>query len=107
LLAVSDQLLESDLDPIAESVGLLEEVRERLGDSLRDVPGPVLVVPFDVLALAARRDVAADAEDTDAARTALGLEGTLHTNYAEFLTAVNESRFTRRLSTALSNLVFV
>src|SRR5439155_23281318 len=53
-------LANGNRDEVAEHHALLETVRARLGDKLVEVPGPLLVVPYEVVVLAARRNVGAD-----------------------------------------------
>jgi CHAT domain-containing protein len=105
LLALPYDRLQGPEHPAAASQPLIKEVYRRMGDEAHEAPGPVLVLPFDVLAVAAGRDVAADATDIDAARATLGGgdEPTVM-NYALFLGDVRDSTPARRLTFAFSQL---
>jgi CHAT domain-containing protein len=108
LLGLSYERLDVGGDPVTESAELIEDVRGRMGADVREVPGPLLVLPFDVLALAAGRDLEADAENVDAAIAGVtAAVPALATNYALFLTTVRDSMFERRLGLALNNLLAV
>jgi CHAT domain-containing protein/tetratricopeptide (TPR) repeat protein len=105
LLALPYQLLLGGDDPAASALPLVDEVFRRMGDEAGEVPEPFLTLPFDVLAVAASRDLAADASDIDAARAAAGDEGNpTAMNYALFLQDVRDSTPARRLEVATHRL---
>jgi CHAT domain-containing protein/tetratricopeptide (TPR) repeat protein len=104
LLALPYELLGGG-NPAASALPLVDEVFRRMGDEAGKVPGPFLMLPFDVLAVAAGRDLAADAGDIDAARAAVGGEGDpTAMNYALFLQDVRDSTPARRLEVATHRL---
>jgi CHAT domain-containing protein/tetratricopeptide (TPR) repeat protein len=103
LLALPYDRLQGGGDLAAASQPLIQEVRQRMGDEARDMPGPLLVLPFDVLAIAASRDLIDDIRGIDAARAEVGGEGNRTAmNYALFLEDVLGSMPERRLNFALS-----
>jgi CHAT domain-containing protein/tetratricopeptide (TPR) repeat protein len=65
-LACPDEMLALD-DPAASSSGLVERTRRVLDAEHRSLPGPLLPIPFDVLAVAVGRDIERDVADPDAA----------------------------------------
>ena len=101
VLGVSDEELLAD-NPIEPHRELLDRTLEALGIRRHDIPGPVVAAPFDVLAFAATRDVAADvAADpqlpdapTETAR-----------RYRNFLQILRDSRPARRINVALARLL--
>lgn len=105
LLALSYERLLAAGDPLEDSRALLDGVRTRMGSELRHVPGPLLLLPFDVLALAAARDIAADATDIRSMVAEIAqVDRALAENYATFLEVVNASGADRRLGHALNRL---
>jgi CHAT domain-containing protein/tetratricopeptide (TPR) repeat protein len=105
LLALPYSRLQGQRDPAAPSQPLIEEVYRRMGDETHEAPGPLLVLPFDVLAVAAGRDLAADVADIDSARAAIGREGDrTPMNYMVFLADVHDSTPARRLNLAFHQL---
>jgi len=105
LLALPYDRLQGHRDPAAAFQPLIEEVYGRMGAQAHEAPGPLLVLPFGVLAVAAGRDLAADAADIDAARAAVGGEGDRTAiNYAVFLEDVRDSMPARRLNLAFHQL---
>lgn len=95
VLGVSDEELMLE-DPMASSGDLIETTRLAVGDRQLDLPGPVVAAPFDVLAFAAERDVAADV---------LGSPGSVPDRYQVFLDILRESRPERRINLARNRLV--
>ncbi|HTP25997.1 MAG TPA: CpXC domain-containing protein [Anaeromyxobacteraceae bacterium] len=102
VLAVSHEAIERGEDHMGASSELVKDVRDRLGDAVGDVPGPVLIAPHSVVALAASRDVQRDADDPT--RIA-GLPPAQEHDYRVFMQAIVESAFERRLGYALDHLV--
>src|SRR5579884_997497 len=66
LLACPDEMFTHD-DPAAGSAAAIEQTQRILDAEDRWVPGPVLLVPFDVLAVALGRDLEGDLADPDQA----------------------------------------
>jgi tetratricopeptide (TPR) repeat protein len=105
LLALPYDRLQGHGDPAAASQPLIEEVYGRMGDEAHEAPGPLLVLPFDVLTVAAGRNLAVDAADIDAALAAVGREGDRTAmNYTVPLADVRDSTPVRRLNLAFHRL---
>jgi tetratricopeptide (TPR) repeat protein len=102
ILAVSSEAIQRGDDLMEAASELVRDVRDRLGDAVTDVPGPVLITPHAVLALAASREVSRDADDPS--RIA-GLPPEQEHDYLVFIQAVVESAFERRLGYALDHLL--
>jgi hypothetical protein len=103
LLAGPREMFELD-DPAAGSSALIERARRALDAEHRSLPGPLLPVPFDVLALALGRDLERDATEPDLAvrevEDAAGLvDGQL---YRILMGDVEGSMSIRRLDAAMN-----
>jgi CHAT domain-containing protein/tetratricopeptide (TPR) repeat protein len=61
-------------DPALRSTAIVDAVHRRLTEKSAGVPGPMLIVPFDVLMIALSRDVDADAHDPDGALREIAAE---------------------------------
>ena len=105
VFACHDETLAS-VDPLSGSTLLLERVQHDLRVQRRMPAGPVLIVPFDVLAIAMGRDVDVDVADLRAAckavKTTHGREAARR--YRIFLGDVVASRSARQLNTAMEAL---
>lgn len=89
-------------DPVAPESDLLEHTRAALGSRLRDVPGPVLAAPFDVVKAAAGRDLDADVTAPSKRKyRALGSRK-LARRYRIFLNMARESSGERRVNLAMN-----
>lgn len=108
VLACADDQLFLD-DPVLPSTDVVEAVREALLNRGEHLSGPVLVMPFRVLAVALRRDVDADARDPEAAVRAVAadLGDDAAGEYGIFLRDVDGSRPARRLNGAWDALLGV
>lgn len=95
VLGVGDEALLLD-DPMEPSRVLLETTRLALGPRVSELPGPVVAAPFDVLAEAAGRDVAADVLAT--------VEDVAPPRYGTFIHILRESRPRRRLNAAYDRM---
>jgi CHAT domain-containing protein/tetratricopeptide (TPR) repeat protein len=82
---------------------VVNEVRTALGDRLRDMPGPVLRVPFEILPIAATRDVDADLVAQVDEDDFLPEQHHIH-NYLAFLRDIRESDPQRRRGLAMNHL---
>jgi CpXC motif protein len=104
MIGVSEDHYRAGGIPVEANV-VIERVREALGDDGRDVPGPLLSVPFKVLDGAAERDVERDVADPAPALAAFGDgQPEAATLYGSFLKQVRDSSFDRRLSWGLNRL---
>jgi CHAT domain-containing protein/tetratricopeptide (TPR) repeat protein len=110
VLACPDEHLAQD-DPFAPSRELLDATNRSLYYGGVSLPGPVLAVPFDVLAIALGRDVDSDAAEPDAAVAAVAAISQDGNNeaerYAIFLDHVAGSRPERRMNMAWDALLEV
>ena len=108
VLACPDGVLLTD-DPSQASSSLLREVADALARQDRDIPGPFLMAPFDVSAIALTRDVDRDAADPDAALASIeGVFGKeASERYGIFLRDVADSRHERRMNAALDAILHV
>src|SRR5581483_5505810 len=96
VLGVSDEELTLE-DPVAPSRDLLENTRLALGPRAHKLPAPVVAAPFDVLALAAGRDVAAD--------VLASAQPSVLSRYDIFVGLLRESRPERRVNLARNRLL--
>ena len=105
VFACHDDTLAS-LDPLSGSTSLVERVQHDLRVHRRMLAGPVLIVPFDVLAITMARDVDRDVVDVRAACRAVkathGREAARR--YRIFLGDVVGSRPERQLNAAMEAL---
>jgi hypothetical protein len=104
VLAVSDETLSTD-DPFAGHWDLINGTYDALGPRRNDVPGPVMLAPFDVVATAAGRDVAADV--TSAGAIAVPGDAEQARRYGVFVDMLRDSRAERRVNLALNRLLTV
>ena len=105
VLACPDRILFTD-DPAASAQDLLGRVNAALREGRRALPGPLLPVPFDVVAVALARDV-----DTDAAAVEAAVQSVRERHgdsaaerHGIFLSDVVGSRRQRRLNAAHEEL---
>lgn len=104
ILGLPDEALEHD-SPMAPYQEMTSAVEAAVGPRVRDLPGPVVLVPFDVLVVAAARDVAADAANPPVADGLSPDEAEVARRYAVFLSEVRGSRPERRINLATNRLV--
>jgi CHAT domain-containing protein/tetratricopeptide (TPR) repeat protein len=105
VLACPDRILFTD-DPAASAQGLIGRVDAALREERRALPGPLLVVPFDVVALALARDVDVDAAGVEAAVQSVRERhgDPAAQRHGIFLKDVEGSRRQRRLNAAHEEL---
>jgi CHAT domain-containing protein len=94
-----------DPDPVSPHTAMIDAARERLGDAARDVPGPLLAVPYEVVVVASARDLEADVGDPDIAKRELDLRAPEVRNYGLFLSDVRDSTPARRLQRAMGGIL--
>jgi len=103
ILAVPDEALAAD-DPFASYWDLINDTYEGLGDRRHDLPGPVMAAPFDVVAIAAARDVAADVSSRRRPRGRALEAAEARRRYRVFVDMLRDSRPERRINLALNRL---
>jgi CHAT domain-containing protein len=96
VLGVSDEALILE-DPMAPSRELLESTQLALGPRANELPGPAVAAPFDALAFAAGRDVAAEVLSSH--------QPSVPRRYEVFLDVLRGSRPQRRLNVARNRLL--
>ena len=90
-------------DPIERLADVTTAVRRELGEALRDVPGPPVVITFDGIAAGATRDIDADVE----ALSAGGSDDSHEPAYRGLLRAIAENQVRQRIQKALDDLAIV
>ena len=103
VLAVPDEALAAD-DPFAGHWDLINDTYEALGDRRHDLPGPVMAAPFDVVAIAAARDVTTDVRSRQRPRGRALEAAEPRRRYRVFLGMLRDSRPERRINLALNRL---
>ena len=105
VLACPDGILFTD-DPAASAQDLISRVHAALREEHRVLPGPLLPVPFDVVAVAVARDVDKDAAAIEAAVQSVRERhgDSAAERHRIFLNDVEGSRRQRRLNTAHEEL---
>jgi tetratricopeptide (TPR) repeat protein len=86
------------------SSDVIAHVREALGVHGRDVPGPILLIPIEVLQIAAARDVDSDLLNPGLGPADVSAPTSLFELYLRFLENVREAAFDRRLNWGLNQL---
>ena len=106
VLAVPDEALAAD-DPFAGYWDLITDTYEALGDRRHELPGPVMAAPFDVVAIAAARDVTADVTSRRRPRGRALEAAEARRRYRVFLDMLRDSRSERRINLALNRLAML
>jgi CHAT domain-containing protein len=105
LLGLRDEYLEHEIPP-DEAKRILDAAQVALGPAASEIPGPYLRVPFDVLEVAARRNVESDLAGPEAAVAAVDdRDAVLGHKYGVFLRDVAASLTERRIVQALNMLL--
>ncbi|MBA2706193.1 MAG: hypothetical protein H0U59_00110, partial [Gemmatimonadaceae bacterium] len=108
LLALSRERLEDGRDPVEGSEPLIDNVRQRMGDVVSEVPGPLLATTFGAIAVAVERDLDADVRDIESACEAiLAIDANAVDDYRRLLEAAHDTENDRRLQLALNRLTDV
>lgn len=93
-----------DPDPVSLHREMIDAARERLGEAVRDVPGPLLAVPYEVVVVASARDLDADLADPEIGVHELASNAREERNYGLFLSDVRDSTPARRLERAMAGV---
>ncbi len=95
---------DDDLDPIEGLADIVAVVRHELGDAVREVPGPPVVVTFDELEAGVGLDIDADAE---ALRAGAGDAAPHEPAYRRLLMAIEVNQRRQRIESGLEDLALV
>lgn len=104
LMATTDEQA-AESGPNAEGQSLVERVRASLGDEVRDVPGPLILIPYDVLPIAVSRDIATDADRPEEVPAEVTPQHSNATQgYGQLLRAIRKSADERGFRLAMNHL---
>lgn len=104
VLAVTQDVVDAGTIP-EDARPILDRVRATFGDKLRDIPGPLLLVPFESVVVASSRDIDADTALSQASGDHLReLPADAREAYSLLLNKISRTATDRRLALAMNRL---
>ena len=100
VLAVPTDEIGMHANPMESARSVIEPTRTRMGDRADALPGPIIVVEYEVLALAASRDVDADLADPAGASSRGAIPAELAVAYEDLVAKLEQIRPRQRMLTA-------